>query len=93
MRFILILGLVLAQGFKIDQHKRLKGLVVLMDNVWAPSCAVFGFSFQKIGYKGMQEVVTTMVASCLISVECGSNLYESILFEIFQMRRMITFVR
>lgn len=86
-RFIMILGLVLAQGVYNWSTQKLKGLVVLMDNVWAPSRAVFGFSSQKIGCKGMQDVVTTMVASCLISVsvEYGSNLYESILFEIFQM--------
>ena len=41
-------GFVSAQGFTVYTWwaSRLKGLVVLMDDVWAPSC-VFGFSFQK----------------------------------------------
>ena len=60
--------------------QRLKGLVVLMDDVWAPSC-VFGLSFQKIGCKGKQAVVATTVASCLISVEYGFNPYKSLLFD------------
>jgi len=34
--------------------QRLRGLVVLMDDVWAPSRAVFGFSFQKIGWYWLQ---------------------------------------
>ena len=39
-------GFVSAQGFTFYNwwSSRLKGLVVLMDDVWAPSC-VFGFSF------------------------------------------------
>ena len=52
---------------------RLNGLVVLMDDVWAPSC-VFGFSFQKIVYERIQEVIAKMVSSCLIWLEYELNL-------------------
>ena len=44
-----------------------------MDDVWAPSCLI-GFSFQKVFYEGIQEVIAKMVSSCFIWLEYDLNL-------------------